>query len=375
MRLAIGQALAARAAGEVPVGAVLVRDGRVLATGANAPVGRSDPTAHAEVVALRAGAAALGNYRLDGCTLYVTLEPCPMCAGALLHARLARVVFGAPDPRTGAAGSVVDLFAESRLNHRTRLLGGVLADECGALLSDFFRERRAAQALAAQPLREDALRTPHRAFDDAPEGRYRDDLPTLAGLRLHYRDLGDDSAGRPTFVCLHGPADWGARFAGVAEVLAGQGARVLVPDLVGFGRSDKPKRDDFHRLDRHVRMLHDWCRSLVAGPVVLVCDDTDTGLADALAEALGGAPDAGCAGCLLLPAPVSDQRQRLPFPDRGHEAALRAFAGGWGSHRPTANDPPAARTVPAAPATLPRRLRLAGETAAQLQGAVEYFRA
>jgi len=123
MRLALAQAEHARSAGEVPVGAVVVRGDAVIGTGHNAPVGRHDPTAHAEVMALREAAQALGNYRLDGCELYVTLEPCAMCSGAMMHARLDRVVFGAPDPKTGAAGSVVDLFAQTRLNHHTTARG------------------------------------------------------------------------------------------------------------------------------------------------------------------------------------------------------------------------------------------------------------
>ncbi len=142
MRQALALAETAAAAGEVPVGAVLVRDGAVVATGANAPLGEHDPCAHAEIVALRAAGAHLQNYRLPGTTLYVTLEPCAMCAGALLWARVARVVWGAPDPKSGAAGSVIDLFAEPRLNHHTRHQGGVLAAESAALLRTFFQARR-----------------------------------------------------------------------------------------------------------------------------------------------------------------------------------------------------------------------------------------
>ena len=142
MAIALEQAREAAAAGEVPVGAVLVREGEVIAVGRNAPVGESDPTAHAEIVALRSAARTVGNYRLDGCTLYVTLEPCAMCAGALMHARLSRVVYGARDPKTGAAGSVVDLFASKQLNHRTLVDGGVLAQDCSQLLADFFKGRR-----------------------------------------------------------------------------------------------------------------------------------------------------------------------------------------------------------------------------------------
>jgi len=142
----MGEALAlARAAGErgeVPVGAVVVLEGQVIGRGANAPISTHDPTAHAEIAALRDAARALGNYRLPGAALYVTIEPCAMCAGAILHARVARVVFGADDPKTGAGGSVVDLFAEPRLNHHATVVRGVRADECGALLSAFFAARR-----------------------------------------------------------------------------------------------------------------------------------------------------------------------------------------------------------------------------------------
>jgi tRNA(adenine34) deaminase len=147
MRLALQQAQHAWALGEVPVGAVVVKDGEVVAAGFNQPIGRHDPTAHAEIVALRAAAEKLGNYRLPGCELYVTLEPCIMCAGAMMHARIARVVYAAPDPKTGAAGSVVNLFEQERLNHHTAVEGGVLADEAAAMLRGFFAERRSATKL------------------------------------------------------------------------------------------------------------------------------------------------------------------------------------------------------------------------------------
>jgi tRNA(adenine34) deaminase len=146
----MGEALAlARTAagrGEVPVGAVVVRDGVIIGRGGNAPIAASDPTAHAEIAALREAGRALGNYRLPGCELYVTIEPCAMCAGAIIHARIARVLFGARDPKTGACGSVIDLFAEPRLNHHAEVVAGVRADECGALLSQFFAARRGAAA-------------------------------------------------------------------------------------------------------------------------------------------------------------------------------------------------------------------------------------
>lgn len=142
MRLALDQAHNAALVGEVPVGAVIMRAGQVIATGYNRPITEHDPTAHAEIVALRHAAHLLQNYRLPECELFVTLEPCAMCAMALMHARFKRVVFGAADPKTGAAGSVVDLFANAQLNHHTQASGGVLADACGQVLRDFFAERR-----------------------------------------------------------------------------------------------------------------------------------------------------------------------------------------------------------------------------------------
>jgi len=142
MRIALEQALEALRGGEVPVGSVLVKDGAVIATGANRPIAARDPTAHAEIEALRAGARVLDSYRLQETSLYVTLEPCPMCAAALVHARVRRVVFGAFDARAGAAGSAIDIFRLDGLNHRVDVFGGVLAEECSALLQGFFAQRR-----------------------------------------------------------------------------------------------------------------------------------------------------------------------------------------------------------------------------------------
>jgi len=151
MRLALDQAQLAWRAGEVPVGAVVLRDGRLIAAGHNQPITTHDPTAHAELAALRQAAQLLANYRLPDCELFVTLEPCAMCAMALMHARFKRVVFGAADPKTGAAGSVIDLFAEPRLNHHTEVVGGLLAAECGQVLRDFFAERRSAHKALPPP--------------------------------------------------------------------------------------------------------------------------------------------------------------------------------------------------------------------------------
>jgi tRNA(adenine34) deaminase len=150
MRQALQLAGDAQHAGEVPVGAVVVRDGKIIGRGFNAPISRHDPSAHAEMMALRDAAQRIGNYRLVGCELFVTLEPCLMCAGAIMHARIARLVYGASDPKTGACGSVLDAFAEARLNHHAEVVSGVLADECGMMLSGFFALRREQQQSVAR---------------------------------------------------------------------------------------------------------------------------------------------------------------------------------------------------------------------------------
>ncbi|KRC31145.1 CMP deaminase [Acidovorax sp. Root219] len=279
IRLALAEARAAAEAGEVPVGAVVVKDGQVIATGRNAPVQANDPTAHAEIVALRAAAQHLGNYRLDGCTLYVTLEPCAMCSGAMLHARLARVVFGATEPRTGAAGSVLDLFAHTAINHQTGVQGGVLAAECSALLTGFFGARRSQQradALARHPLRDDALRTPEAAFADLPgypwAPNYVSDLPSLAGLRLHYLDEGPQDAPR-TWLCLHGNPAWSYLYRHMLPVWLAAGDRVVAPDLIGFGKSDKPKKEAAHRFEWHRQVLLELVERLNLQRTVLVVQD------------------------------------------------------------------------------------------------------
>jgi len=145
MRHALELAKMAQDAGEVPVGAVVTRDGEIIGRGFNAPISRHDPSAHAEMMALRDAAQHIGNYRLVGCELFVTLEPCLMCAGAIMHARIARLVYGARDPKTGACGSVLNVFSEQRLNHHAEVVAGVLANECGLMLSNFFALRRAQQ--------------------------------------------------------------------------------------------------------------------------------------------------------------------------------------------------------------------------------------
>ncbi|MBC7549003.1 MAG: tRNA adenosine(34) deaminase TadA, partial [Polaromonas sp.] len=273
MRLALQAAQKGATSGEVPVGAVVVRRGEVIAIGRNAPIEGHDPTAHAEIAALRAAAQVVGNYRLDDCTLYVTLEPCAMCSGAMLHARLARVVFGATDAKTGAAGSVVNLFAEPLLNHHTAVQGGLLADDCTAVLQQFFRQRRSEQRATSRtshPLRDDALRTPDAAFTGLLgfpwTPHYVSDLPALAGLRLHYLNepgtIGEAGQDRLTFLCLHGGPAWSYQYRHMIPIWLAAGHRVVAPDLIGFGKSDKPKKDSFHTFDRHRQSLLELVEAL-----------------------------------------------------------------------------------------------------------------
>ena len=184
MRLALDQAQNAWLVGEVPVGAVILRAGQVIATGYNRPITTHDPTAHAEIVALRHAAQLLGNYRLPECELYVTLEPCAMCAMAMMHARLKRVVFAAPDPKTGVAGSVLDLFAQRQLNHHTTLQGGVLAEPAAQLLRQFFAERRE----AARQRREAARALPPGAAPERPDSFAAPDIPVGEAQYLNEED-------------------------------------------------------------------------------------------------------------------------------------------------------------------------------------------
>lgn len=360
MRLALAQAHEAQHAGEIPVGAVVIKDGVVIAEGHNAPIGGQDPTAHAEIVALRAAALALGNYRLEGCTLYVTLEPCAMCSGAMLHARLDRVVYGAPDAKTGAAGSVLNLFAHTGLNHQTQVQGGILANECARLLRAFFKERR----VNPHPLRDDALRTPEAAFDALPGypwvPNYLGDLPSLAGLRMHYLDEGPRDA-PITWLCLHGNPAWSYLFRHMIPVFLAAGHRVVAPDLIGFGKSDKPKKDSFHTFSWHRQVLLEFAERLDLQHVALVVQDwggllgltlpmaaperyahllvMNTTLATGEAplspgflawrEMCAKKPDFDVARLYARGNPQMSAAEcaayDAPFPDAGHRAALRAF--------------------------------------------------
>lgn len=290
-----------------------------------------------------------------------------MCSGAMLHSRLARVVYGATEPKTGAAGSVLDLFAHTAINHQTQVQGGVLAPECSALLTGFFGARRSQQradALARHPLRDDALRTSDAAFADLPgypwSPQYVSDLPSLAGLRLHYLDEGPRDAPR-TWLCLHGNPAWSYLYRHMLPVWLAAGDRVVAPDLIGFGKSDKPKKEAVHQFEWHRQVLLELVERLNLQRTVLVVQDWGGILGLTLPmdcpERFGGLLVMNtllATGDVPLPQGFVDWRAmcrdkplfgvgRLlargnpqlsaaecaaydaPFPDKGYRAALRAF--------------------------------------------------
>jgi len=366
MQLALEQAQLAQQKGEVPVGAVVVLEGEVLAQAHNAHIQLHDPSAHAEVLALREAAANLGNYRLEDCTLYVTLEPCAMCVGAMLHARLKRVVWGAAEPKTGAGGSVVNLFEQPLLNHHTVTHSGVRAGEASALLQDFFKAQRQQykrQAVNTR-LRDDAVRTPEACFVDLPDypwsAQYISDLPSLNGLRMHYLDEGPADA-PVTWLCLHGNPAWSYLYRKMIPVFLQAGHRVVAPDMPGFGKSDKPKKDSAHQFDWHRQVLLEFIEVMDLKKINLVVQDwggllgltlpmaapqryqgllvmnttlatgerplspgflawrqmcADKPLFDVAKLMARGNPHLSEAECAAYNA---------PFPDAGHRAALRAF--------------------------------------------------
>ena len=315
MQAAIALAKQAGENGEVPVGAVVVRAGQVIASGHNAPLASHDPTAHAEVNAMRAAAKVLGNYRLDDCTLYVTLEPCAMCSGAALHARFKRVVFGATEPKTGAAGSVLNLFALEQINHQTQVTRGVLAHDCAQVLQSFFEQRRVQQQLSKVPLRDDALRTPDGAFVglDVPHAmsHFTADLPALEGLRLHWFDNRQEAQVAP-HVYLHGLDGWSAQY--IAQLQSS--APVIALDLPGFGLSDKPKKVAPHRIAWHAQVLHEFLASVQPAPVALHAPHVMAPLLEKLALPIHWVDTP------LLPAALRE----APYPDRGHMAGPRALS-------------------------------------------------
>lgn len=362
MRLALDQAYAAQAAGEVPVGAVVVYQGQLIATGRNAPVAEHDPTAHAEIVALRAAAQKMGNYRLEGCTLYVTLEPCTMCSGAMLHARISRVIYGARDAKTGAAGSVLNVFQQSAINHHTdaqQISDVALIDACAALLGTFFQNRRQAQraqhAQIEHPLRQDALRPPDSCWRNLPaqdtpwKPHYVSHLAPLQGLRMHYWDEGgpaDKKGGTPTWVCLHSPEAWGYQYRHFIRQCVAQGHRVLVPDAIGSGKSDKPKKITGAVANRfatpaqqgglytpawYLQVLLAWLHDLQVQQIYVVGHGFSAGLATALTQVLHHNPapsqhPAIDVRGLLLISPLGLQTQQKHPANQAAQQALGALA-------------------------------------------------
>jgi len=273
MSQALEQARLAQALGEVPVGAVVVLEGQVVGRGHNRCIVDCDPSAHAEVVALRDAARRLGNYRLTGADLYVTLEPCCMCSGAIFQARLRRVVYGARDPRAGAAGSALNLFALPELNAHTGVEPGPMTEACADLLRAFFASRRR----KPEPLRDDALRTPEACWvgwdAQGPPSCHLSDLPAAHGLRMHRLDSRPDGSGQGAWLLLHGRRSWSHAWHAWWPILMARGDRVVVPDLIGYGRSDKPKKPQAHRLLQHIQVLAELLERLDLRAVRVLAED------------------------------------------------------------------------------------------------------
>lgn len=254
-------------ANEVPVGAVLVKDGKVIAVGRNRTLETGDPTAHAEIIALREAAKIIGTHRLDGLELFVTLEPCPMCTGAVFHSRLSRLVYGATDPKTGSAGSVTNLFNLRQLNHHTTLTAGVLAESCGSQLQAFFQKIRRDKTRTRVRLREDAVRSNEKDFAEFKEfltdSHY---FVSSEGWRIHYIDSGGAPDSK-VLLCLHEFPFWSYQLKRLLPLLTKRGYRVVMPDLIGCGLSDKPKRSGWHSPQNHATALHQLLSSLAVSHV------------------------------------------------------------------------------------------------------------
>lgn len=324
MQLALRQAHEAALAGEVPVGAIVVRAGQVIASGRNSPLASIDPTAHAEINALRAAAKSVDNYRLDDCTLYVTLEPCTMCSGALLNARLKRVVFGATEPKTGAVSSVVRLFDNPQLNHQTQWQGGVLAQECANVLQVFFEQRRHAHQQKKTPLRDDALRPSDdlwRTFDlPFAWSRFETQWPSLNGLRLHWFDnQTPESSGVTPQVYLHGLESWSASY---LSHLAAHPSAIAI-DLPGFGLSDKPKKESAHTVAWHVSVLCDFFKHAAPQVRDVFAPASLQGLIKPLQQTL---PHLAFHTIAQEPQVGDPQLMQAPYPDKGHLAGPRALS-------------------------------------------------
>lgn len=319
MQLALEQARKAAEAAEVPVGAVVVQESRVIASAHNTPRSENDPTAHAEINAIRAAAQKLGNYRLDDCTLYVTLEPCAMCCGALLNARFKRVVFGAAEPKTGAVGSVVHLLNQPSLNHQTQWSGGVLADEASQLLKVFFEQRRSQQQEKKTPLRDNALRPCDELWQalklPTEWSRFASEWPSLTGWRLHWFD--NLRAESPSSVYLHGLSSWSAAY--LSQLQSAEHA--LAIDLLGFGLSDKPKKENVYSLDLHVAVLCDFFKYAAPKAQRLLAPVTMQPLCLAVQQAMPHLQ------LTVLEEPqIPSDLLHATYPDKGHLAGLRAMA-------------------------------------------------
>lgn len=365
MQLALQQAHLAEELGEIPVGAVVLLDGKVVGVGHNQTIGTCDPTAHAEVVALRAAAKFLGNYRLDQCSLYVTLEPCPMCMGAILHSRIAKVFFGAFDPKTGACGSVLNLPNDPRINHHCEVVGGVSQAQCSQHLSRYFEHLRTSKRHARRPrTREDALRLTEGTLSTYMEGvesQLVDDLQAADGLRVQtWKSPEASRTPQHLVLCLHGATSWSYIYRDLLRTSRPENVMLWAVDLPGHGGSDKTKKGLEFNVKNQLALLCELLERSSASSIHVLGQDTGCELAvhvasrlpertasltlfnpvchDAKSFILGGTPIRSrqqflaALGRQCEGAPGSIAALSAPYPDAGHMAGMLQQL------NPTAND-------------------------------------
>jgi tRNA(adenine34) deaminase len=308
MALAIAQAHIAQECGEVPVGAVVVKNGKVIGAGHNRTLVDCDPTAHAEIVAIRAASKSIGNHRLCDCSLYVTLEPCAMCMGCILHSRLEHVYFGAYDPKAGACGSVLNLPELRKINHHCQVHGGVSQDVCSHQLKSFFQRRRLEHRLDFQPLREDALRLPDVHLDKWMTGckpQYWTNLRSADGLRVRgWASPNVDSNARTLVLCLHGLSSWSYLYRDLLLANLPAALAVWAIDLPGHGGSDKTKQGQEFEASFQLAVLNEIVASCGFDSVYVLAHGTGCTLAVELARM-----NSGVVRSLILCNPVLSNAQ------------------------------------------------------------------
>jgi tRNA(Arg) A34 adenosine deaminase TadA len=328
MRLALDEAKQASVCGEVPVGAVILCNGIVVAKSSNSVIQNCDPTSHAELLAIRRACHSLQRSRLNDCTLYVTLEPCTMCSGAIFGAQMARVIYAAAEPKTGASGSVINVYSNRHVNHHTQIHGGLLQEESVELLQEFFvnirKKQQENRSTSQQKLRPDMIRSDSKNgmifLPDGMQSHYKNDWPSAPGVRLHWLSGGFVGAVIPPFLLLHPIPLWSAWFTPYIESIFDQ-ALIYALDRLGCGFSDKPKKFSIEWVSLEQQLLMDWIESLPISLFRLVASKKDQSTVTYVLEKYSHQ----CLEVLWLEDVISKKNThyewlQAPFPNEGHAA-------------------------------------------------------